>query len=110
MEELKLLYTYEEWKDKKVSFESIGEDTARLLFLQMKTDRTDEEEKECKELREKTDKDIENRKYTDTVHRITSLYNELKNIHDNDNRRIMYEYIGKLQCLIEIMKETNNKK
>lgn len=105
MKELKLLYSYEEWKNKKGQFEEIAEDTARLLSLSFKFDRTEEEEKEYAELTEKSEYKSDCLKYTKLVYTITDMYNELKYTHNDEVRKELYESIGRKQCEVEIMKE-----
>ena len=46
MKELKLLYSYNEWKNKTQYIEGVSEEAARFLTLSLNFNRTEEEEKE----------------------------------------------------------------
>ena len=105
MKELKLLYSYDEWKNKTQDIEGMSEYAARLLALSFNFNRTEEEEKEYKELSEKADYQNRLRKYTTLTHEITDMYNQLKYTHRDDTRKELYESIGRKQCEIEIIKE-----
>ncbi len=116
MNKLKLLYSYEEYKNNKNSrglsgnIKSVTERTMRLLELTMKSvpfnnTRTEEEEQEYKELSKECDDNIINEKYTRLTHEITDLFFELKDTHDNEHREHKYLSIGRKQCEIEMMKE-----
>lgn len=105
MKELKLLYSYDEWKNKTQHIEGLFEDSARFLTLSFKFNRTEEEEKEYKELSEKADCRERLSKYTALTHEITDMYNQLKYTHCDDTRKELYESIGRKQCEIEIIKE-----
>lgn len=100
MEELKLLCSYDEWEKDKNSFKYISENSANFLSLSLKFNRNEEEEEEYQRLKSLTE-------YTDLVHTVTDMYNKLKYIHDEEERKEMYVIIGKKQCLIEIIKENN---
>ena len=105
MEELKLLCSYGEWKKDKNSFKYISENSANFLSLSLKFNRNEEEEEEYQRLKNLTEYESKNREYTDLVHTVTDMYNKLKYIHDEEERKEMYVIIGKKQCLIEIIKE-----
>ena len=105
MKELKLLYSYDEWKNKTQDIEGLSEDSAQLLALSFNFNRTEEEEKEYKELSEKTYYQNILRKYTTLTYEITDMYNLLKYTHCDDARKELYESIGRKQCEIEIIKE-----
>lgn len=105
MKELKLLYSYEEWKNKTQDIEGIFEDSARLFALSFNFNRTEKEEKKYKELSEKVEWQRTLSKYTDLTHTITDMYNKLKYTHCDDARKELYESIGRKQCEIEIIKE-----
>lgn len=105
MKELKLLYSYDEWKNKTQDIEEMSEGSAQLLALSFKFNRTEEEEKEYKELSEKADYRKKLYKYTTLTHEITDMYNQLKYTHCDDARKELYESIGRKQCEIEIIKE-----
>lgn len=105
MKELKLLFSYDEWKIRGGSIEDMSEEAANLLALSLKFNRTEEEEKEYKELSEKTDYRNRLYKHTNLTHEITDMYNRLKYTHCDDARKELYENIGRKQCEIEIIKE-----
>ena len=105
MKQLKLLCSYEEWKQKKVRFTGMSEETGRLLNLAFNFHRTEAEEKEYELLSKKTHKDSINEKYTNLTYEITDMYNKLKDIHEDDMRHEIYEDIGRKQCEIEILRE-----
>lgn len=105
MKELKLLFSYDEWKNKTQDIEGMSEDAVQLLALSFNFNRTEEEEKEYKELSEKVDYRKRLHKYTTLTHEITDMYNQLKYTHCDDTRKELYESIGRKQCEIEIIKE-----
>lgn len=105
MKELKLLYSYDEWKNKTQDIEGVSEDAARFLALSFNFNRTEEEEKEYKELSKIIEYRNKLRKYTILTYEITDMYNELKYTHRDDARKELYESIGRKQCEIEIIKE-----
>ena len=105
MKELKLLYSYDEWKNKTQYIEGVSEEAARFLTLNLNFNRTEEEEKEYQELSEKADCRRRLSKYTTLTHEITDMYNQLKYTHCDDTRKEVYESIGRKQCEIEIIKE-----
>jgi len=104
MKELKLLCSYEEWKDKGCNG-SMSEDTANMLLLAFKMDKTPDEEKKYRALCEKSEIDTLNTKYTKLTYEIMDIYNNLKYIHDDESRKEVYENIGRKQCEIEMLKE-----
>lgn len=110
MKELKLLYSYEEWKNKGGSMQCKSENTANMLMLAFKMDRTPEEEKKYQLLCEKSKEDDLNTEYTELTYNIIGLYNSLKYIHDDERRKEIYENIGRKQCEIEILKEKSHEK
>lgn len=109
MEQIHLLYSYEEYKENKKndfsSIEPISEDYAKMLFLSLKMDRTKEEDKEFNLLQQKTEKYFLLKEYTRKTYKITDKYMELKDIHDDEQRNDMYNEIGRMQCEIEVLKE-----
>lgn len=109
MKELKLLYSYDEWKNKAGNIEELSEDAANLLALSFNFNRTEEEEKEYKELNERVNCRQRLYKYTNLTHEITDMYNQLKYTHCDDARKELYENIGRKQCEIEIIKEDFSK-
>lgn len=109
MKELKLLYSYDEWKNKTQDIEEMSEGSAQLLALSFKFNRTEEEEKEYRELSENIYYQNILRKYTTLTYEITDTYNQLKYTHCDDARKELYESIGRKQCEIEIIKENLSK-
>lgn len=107
--ELKLLCSYKEWKDNKSPFNEMLENTAKLLNLSMKFNRSEEEEQEYQELQKQSDIESACKRYTILTHVITDMYEKLKYTHDDDDRQCMYTRIGKKQCEIEIIKEETSK-
>ena len=105
MKELKLLFSYDEWKISGGSIEDMSEEAANLLALSLNFNRTEEEEKEYKELSKIIEYRNKLRKYTILTYEITDMYNELKYTHRDDARKELYESIGRKQCEIEIIKE-----
>ena len=106
MKELKLLYSYEEWKtDKNKCFKPLSEDMAELMSLTMQWTRTEEDKIKIKELNQKTEEETNNQKYTSLVYEITDLFNKLKYVYDDNERKDIYEAMGRKQCEIEQLKE-----
>lgn len=109
MNDLKLLYSYEEWKKNKTSLlggvNIISKDFVRLMELGISLYRTGAEELEYKYLRKKIKLNSANKEYTKLTYEITDMYNKLKDIHDDDMRHEIYEDIGRKQCEIEILRE-----
>ena len=107
---LKLLWSYEDHKSRKPSkdVEGITQRTGRALELQMKsiTDKlTDEESKELDVLMEESKVNERNITFTNKVHKITDLYNELKYVFDEVDRDNIVSRIGMLQLEIERLRE-----
>ena len=110
MSKLKLLWSYEDHKNRKPSkdVEVITQRTGRALELQLKsfTDKlTDKESKELDVLMEESKVNERNIAFTNKVHEITDLYNELKYIFDEVDRDNIVSRIGMLQLEIERLRE-----
>ena len=110
MSKLKLLWSYEDHKNRKPSkdVEVITQRTGRALELQLKsfTDKlTDKESKELDVLMEESKVNERNITFTNKVHEITDLYNELKYIFDEVDRDNIVSRIGMLQLEIERLRE-----
>ena len=110
MGKLKLLWSYEDHKNRKPSkdVEGITQRTGRALELQLKsfTDKlTDKESKELDVLMEESKVNERNIAFTNKVHEITDLYNELKYIFDEVDRDNIVSRIGMLQLEIERLRE-----
>lgn len=106
MKELKLLYSYEEWEtDKNKCFKPLSEDMAELMSLTMQWNRTEEDNIKIEELTQKTEDEVNNQKYTSLVYEITDLFNKLKYVYDDNERKNIYETMGRKQCEIEQLKE-----
>ena len=110
MGKLKLLWSYEDHKNRKPSkdVEGITQRTGRALELQLKsfTDKlTDKESKELDVLMEESKVNERNITFTNKVHEITDLYNELKYIFDEVDRDNIVSRIGMLQLEIERLRE-----
>lgn len=114
--ELKLLYSYEEYKQQKEghgisrTMQAIKESTARLMLLTLKgnpfnDERTEEEKAEHEKLLVETESNTINEKFTRLTHEITDLFYDLKDTHDNEQREYKYISMGRKQCEIEMMKE-----
>lgn len=109
--ELKLLYTYEEWLERKQSGSlpyELSEEVANELIdayeavrISMDTNASEEEKAKLKEWQSKSkerEQRIKNEEYTDLTHRITDM---CLNPQDAD---IDFEQIGKLQFKLERLK------
>ena len=111
MNKLKLLYSYEEWKNKSKkiggSVDEISQGFARLMELSFNFHRTEDEENEYQILSKNINDNSVNTKYTKLTYEITDSYNNLKDVHNDENRHEIYEEIGRKQCEIEILKENN---
>ena len=110
MSKLKLLWSYEDHKNRKPSkdVEVITQRTGRALELQLKsfTDKlTDKESKELDVLMEESKVNERNIAFTNKVHEITDLYNELKYIFDEVDRDNIVSRIGMVQLEIERLRE-----
>ena len=110
MGKLKLLWSYEDHKNRKPSkdVEVITQRTGRALELQLKsfTDKlTDKESKELDVLMEESKVNERNITFTNKVHEITDLYNELKYVFDEVDRDNIVSRIGMLQLEIERLRE-----
>jgi uncharacterized protein YlxW (UPF0749 family) len=111
MNELKLLYSYEEWKNGtsrngiNSEMKRLSENAANRLMLALKFDKTEEEIAEYERLNQEFEVNEQNRKFTELTHEITDLYNKLKYVHENEDREAKYNEIGRKQCEIEMLKE-----
>jgi hypothetical protein len=111
MNELKLLYSYEEWKNGtsrngiNSEMKRLSENEANRLMLAFNFDKTEEEIAEYERLNHEFEVNEKNRKFTELTHGITDLYNKLKYVHDNEDREAKYNDIGRKQCEIEMLKE-----
>lgn len=107
MEQIHLLYSYDEYKN-KMEIGQLTENTAKKIILLLKSDRTKEEDDELEELTKRSSIDSLLEEYTRSTHRLTDRYIELKDIHDDEKRNEMYNEIGHMQCEIELLKEKWN--
>jgi len=112
MEQINLLYSYEEYKGNKKSLSAplklMSEDYLRMINLSFEMNRTKEEEEELKNLQQKTKGSSILEGYTRKTHEITDKYIDLKDIHDDEQRNDIYNEIGRMQCQIEVLKEKWN--
>jgi superfamily I DNA and/or RNA helicase len=110
--ELKMLYSYEDYKNKKESsvlMDEIGENTARQLLLSMKFNRSEEEQRELDALAKENVYNEYLEKYTKMTCDLLDKYYELKNEHDNKLRKKIYKRIGVVYCQLQVLIESFNK-
>lgn len=106
MEKLELYCSYEEWKNKKSNaFKPMTIVTGKLLLLSMNFNRTKEEDKEYKKLLLESNQNKINYEFTSLTYEITDLFNKLKYCYNDDDRKEIYEMMGRKQCEIEQIKE-----
>ena len=106
MKKLKLMCSYEEWKEKKSDgLNSMIEITGRLMLLSMNFNRTKEEDEEYKKLSLESEQNKINYNFTSLTYEITDLFNKLKYCYDDGDRKDIYETMGRKQCEIEQLKE-----
>ena len=106
MEQIHLLYSYEEYKEKSSSpITEMSEDSGKMLSLSLKMDRTKEENEELELLQQKIKESYVLEDYTRKTYKITDKYMDLKDIHDDEQRNDIYNEIGRMQCEIEVLKE-----
>lgn len=110
--ELKMLYSYEDYKNKKESsvlMDEIRENTARQLLLSMKFNRSEEEQRELDALAKENVYNEYLEKYTKMTCDLLDKYYELKNEHDNELRKKRYKRIGVVYCQLQVLIESFNK-
>lgn len=110
--ELKMLYSYKDYKNKKKSsvlMDEISENTARQLLLSMKFNRSEEEQRELDALAKENIYNEYLEKYTKMTCDLLDKYYELKNEHDNELRKKRYKRIGVVYCQLQVLIESFNK-
>ncbi len=110
--ELKMLYSYEDYKNKKESsvfMDDISEKVARQLLLSMNFNRSKEEQMELNVLEEENLYNEYLEKYTKMTCDLLDKYYELKNEHDNELRKKRYKRIGVVYCQLQVLIESFNK-
>lgn len=110
MNELKLLCSYEEWKNRanmgwySNSLLGMSDNMPELISLLVNNAKGHRNDSELNESQEKYKQDKANTKFTKLTHEITDLYNELKSTKGGD-KQLIYVKMAKKQCEIEMLKE-----